>query len=128
MCLISIVIPIYNEVKNFSYCLNSISEQTLFKSKEIEIIVIDDFSEPEKSAEIESVITDFKKLYESDIVFIKNNKNLGSGESRNIGIKKSKGEFIYFLDDDDYIPSKKVLEHLIMKAEKNKEINVIVEV
>lgn len=94
MKLVSIIIPVYNTEKWLSRCINSIISQTY---KEIEIIIVNDGSS-DKSEEI------IKTYAEKDkrIVFI-NQENHGVSYSRNIGISISKGEYVAFVDSDDYI-------------------------
>ena len=90
---ISVIIPIYNSEKYLSECLESIINQTF---KDIEIICVNDGSK-DKSEQI------IKKYAKKDkrIILI-NQKNKGAGPSRDKGIEISKGEYISFIDSDDF--------------------------
>ena len=90
---ISVIIPIYNSEKYLSECLESIINQTF---KDIEIICINDGSK-DKSKQI------IKQYAEKDkrIILI-NQKNKGAGPARDKGIEISKGEYISFIDSDDF--------------------------
>ena len=93
--LISIIIPVYNNEEWFERCINSVINQTY---KNLEIIIINDCS----TDDVEDIIFKYKKL-DSRIIYMKNDKNKGVGYSRNRGLEISKGNYIYFLDSDDYI-------------------------
>ena len=109
--LVSVILPVYNPGDYIIQCLNSVRNQTL---KEIEIIFIDDCSTDDS---IEAVI---KAAAEDDrIAVIKNEKNSGAGFSRNIGIEAAKGEYVSFIDPDDYIADT-FFELLYKKVETNK--------
>lgn len=92
---VSIVVPIYNIEKYLDRCIISLINQTL---KEIEIILVDDCSK-DNSYEI------CKKYTEIDnrIILLKNEINLGVGNTRNKGIDIAKGEYISFVDADDWV-------------------------
>lgn len=108
---ISIIVPIYNEEENLRKCIESLINQTY---KELEIILINDGS-TDKSKEI---IESFK---DKRIVAI-HKKNTGISDTRNIGIGKSTGDYIMFVDSDDYLELN-CIERLIETAEKeNSEI------
>lgn len=107
---ISIIVPIYNVEKYLSQCLNSIINQTL---KDIEIICVDDCSN-DNSAKI----LDEYSNKDSRIKVYKNDKNMGQGFSRNLGIKKATGDYIGFIDSDDEIPLD-YFEYLYDRATKN---------
>lgn len=94
MCKVSIIVPIYNVEKYLERCLDSLISQSFH---DIEILAINDGS-TDRSLEI-------LKRYESTDNRIKiiNNSNVGVSETRNIGIIESKGEFIVFVDSDDWI-------------------------
>ena len=98
MIKVSVVVPVYNKSKEIRKCLNSLVKQTL---KQIEIIVVNDAS-TDNSKEI---ILNYKKKYKN-IIYIENKKNLGIGATRNKGILKAKGEYIGFVDADDYVDSR----------------------
>jgi glycosyltransferase involved in cell wall biosynthesis len=101
--LVSIIIPVYNSKKYILKCLNSVINQTY---KNIEVILIDDGSTDETVKIIENA-------YKYDNrVKIYNQKNSGPSSARNNGISKAKGEYIFFIDSDDYI-DKYVIENLI---------------
>lgn len=90
--LVSIIIPAYNASKTINKCVDSALKQTI---KEVEVIVINDKSKDDT--------LDKLKEYGNKIILINNAKNLGPSESRNKGIEKAKGKYIFFLDSDDYI-------------------------
>ena len=87
---VSIVIPYYNRRDKLVRALASIYTQTY---KNIEIIVIDDYS---------NIQPDFD-VY--DFIYIRNETNLGPGLSRNKGKEVAKGDYIVFLDSDDFFES-----------------------
>ena len=98
ICL-SIIILVYNTEIYFNNCLDSILN-SLNKSKfkdRCEILVINDGSK----GNINSLITPYLKKY--DYVKYIDKENTGRGDSRNLGISKSMGEYIHFIDSDDYI-------------------------
>ena len=94
MVKVSVIVPIYNAEEYLEKCLNSLVNQTL---KDIEIILINDGS-TDGSKEI---INKYKEKYDNIILVDK--KNEGIGKARNDGIKKASGEYITFVDSDDYI-------------------------
>lgn len=93
--LISVIIPVYNNENYFERCIKSVIEQTY---NNIEIIIINDYS----IDNVESIILKYKEL-DKRIKYYKNTKNEGVGYTRNLGISKSQGKYLYFLDSDDYI-------------------------
>lgn len=94
MKLVSIIIPVYNVEKYIEKCLNSAINQTY---KNIEIIAINDGSN-DKSLDILNKYE--KKDNRIKVISIQNS---GVSAVRNLGIKEAKGEYIFFLDSDDYI-------------------------
>ena len=107
---ISIIVPIYNAEKWLEKCIKSIIDQTY---KNIEILLINDGSK-DKSLEI---CEEFAKK-DNRIVVI-NKKNEGVSISRNIGIEKSTGKYIKFVDSDDWL-EKDTCEELIDLINKEK--------
>ena len=107
---ISIIIPVYNAAAFIAESLESVRKQTL---KDIEIICINDGSTDETAQIIQ-------KAREKDprIVLLKQ-KNAGSGAARNYGLSKATGEYIAFLDGDDWYPQDTTLETLYKAASEN---------
>lgn len=93
-CKVSVVLVNYNKEKYISQCIDSVINQSL---KEIEIIIVDDGSSDHSSI----IAQQYAKQY-SHITYI-NQKNQGVSAARNIGIVQAKGEYITFLDADDYV-------------------------
>ena len=91
---ISIIIPVYNAEKNIEKCLDSIIKQTY---SNLEIICINDGSIDNS----ENLIKDIQNKDSRVILFSK--KNSGVSDTRNYGIEQSTGEYIMFIDADDYI-------------------------
>jgi glycosyltransferase involved in cell wall biosynthesis len=94
--LVSIIVPIYNVEKYIEKCVKSILEQDY---KNIEVILVDDGS-PDGSPKL---IDKFKKMDSRVIVLHKPNGGVSS--ARNAGIDIAKGEYILFIDGDDWIES-----------------------
>lgn len=92
--LISIIVPVYNREKVIKRCLDSILAQTY---NHIEVILIDD-----GSTDLSSVICDQYAAIDSRIKVI-HTKNGGPSAARNIGLSTATGEYIGFVDSDDYI-------------------------
>lgn len=109
--LISIIIPCYNIEKYIEKCIESIEKQTY---KNIEIIAVDDCSK-------DGTLAKLKELQEKypNLQVYQNDKNRGAAYSRNFAMKKAKGEYIGFVDSDDYITDD-YYEKLMETAEKEK--------
>ena len=112
----SIIVPTYNVKKEFfEKCINSIKNQTY---NNFEAIIIDDGSDGK-----------FKKIYEDTIkdderFFIITQRNLGVSAARNNGIKSCTGDYIIFVDSDDYI-EKTLLEKMKELIKKYNKCDVI---
>lgn len=107
MTKLSIIVPVYNAELYLKRCLESILNQTF---QDFEIICINDCS-TDNSPEI------LREYSDKRLKIINNEKNLGAALTRNAGITSAKGEYIYFLDADDYI-DKEYLEKMVEKIEK----------
>lgn len=95
---LSIIVPVYNAEKYLSECLRSLMQQSI---EDIEIILVDDLS-TDRSRDI------IKEFTEKDdrIKAIYNTTNRGVSKTRNCGLENAKGEFIGFVDSDDYVDHK----------------------
>ena len=89
---VSIIIPMYNSEKYINQCINSVINQTY---KNLEIIVIDDLS-------TDNSIKNVNAIKDKRIKLIKNRKNIRVSKSRNKGVRVASGDYICFLDSDDY--------------------------
>lgn len=92
--LISVIVPIYNIVEWLPRCVDSIRRQTY---RNLEIILVDDGSTDNSGAMAEKFALEDKRIR----VFHK--ENGGSSSARNYGISMAKGEYLGFVDSDDYI-------------------------
>lgn len=92
---ISIIVCVYNTEKYIEKCIRSILSQTY---KNIEIMIVNDCSKDNSLSIINKLAKEDKR-----IVVIDNKENKGLSYSRNIGFKKSTGEYIGYIDSDDYI-------------------------
>lgn len=92
---VSVIVPFYNVEKYIEKCLDSLVNQTL---EEIEIILVNDGSQDNS----EEKAKEFEKRYPNKIKYYKK-ANGGLGDARNFGIKYATGEYIAFLDSDDFV-------------------------
>lgn len=109
--LVSVVIPTYNSEKTIERTLDSVINQSY---KSLEILVIDDGS---KDGTI-SVLRNYMKE-DSRINIITKENNRGVADSRNIGIKKSSGKYVAFLDGDDVWQENKLIKQIKFMEENN---------
>tara|TARA_B110000037_G_C17114400_1_gene503154 strand:+ start:476 stop:1372 length:897 start_codon:yes stop_codon:yes gene_type:complete len=114
--LVSVIVPTYKRSSYILRAINSILNQTY---KNIEIIVIDDNEADDEFSKITQNV--LKRLIDSKkIIYIKHVTNKGISAARNTGIKKAKGDYIAFLDDDDeFLPKKIELQLDIFNKSKN---------
>jgi len=108
MIKVSVIVPIYKVEKYLRRCIESLINQTLDK---IEIILVDDGS-PDSSGKIADEYASYKN------VKIIHKKNGGLSSARNAGIAVALGEYIGFVDSDDYVELD-MFEYLYNNAEKN---------
>ena len=92
---VSVIVPVYNTGKLLKKCIDSILDQSY---NDVEIICIDDCS----SDESPEILEEYAKVNKNFIVMY-NSENIGQGRSRMKGISLAKGEYIFFVDSDDYI-------------------------
>lgn len=92
--LISVIVPIYNAEKFLSQCIDSVLNQSY---KNIEIILLNDGSK-DKSG---SICQEYAEK-DTRIIYIEKN-NSGVSDTRNMGLKQATGDYIFFLDSDDYL-------------------------
>ncbi len=91
---VSVIVPVYNVEKYIKNCLESLVNQTL---KDIEIIIVNDGSTDSSK----SIIDEYIEKYDN-IVYLEK-ENGGLSDARNYGLNYAKGEYVAFLDSDDYV-------------------------
>ncbi len=94
MSKISVIVPIYNSEKYLNKCLDSLVNQTF---KDIEIVLVNDGSTDGS----EEIIKDY--LEKDDRIIYFKQPNGGQASARNLGLSKASGEYISYLDSDDYV-------------------------
>lgn len=90
---ISVIIPVYNVEKYIKQCLDSVINQTY---KNLEIIVVNDGTRDNSMKIVEKYLSDKR-------IKVINKENGGLSSARNVGLKNVTGEYIFFLDSDDYL-------------------------
>ena len=95
MVKVSVIVPVYNVEKYIDKCLNSLVNQTL---KEIEIIVVNDGTKDNSQEIVDKYVKKYPKIVKS---YIKENGGLSS--ARNYGLDYATGEYIGFVDSDDWV-------------------------
>ena len=91
----SIIIPVYNVEKYIRKCMETVMGQTF---RDYEVIVVDDES-PDNSM---AIVAEFAEKYPGMVTMIRQ-KNTRQGGARNRGVREAKGEYLIFVDSDDYV-------------------------
>lgn len=110
---VSVIVPIYNQEKYLRDCLESIVFQNL---EELEILCVNDGSTDASS----EVLADFE--WQEPRLRIINQENRGVGPARNTGLREARGEYVAFIDPDDWYYDFTVLEKLYSCAQENKAL------
>ena len=111
--MINVIIPAYNCCKTLSRTLSSLVAQT---DTNFEVIIVDDCS----TENIKSIVDDYANRL--NMIYIRNEKNLGCGMSRQVGIDNATQKFITFLDSDDmFMPYTVETFNSIIEANPNTE-------
>ena len=103
---VSVIIPVYEEEKYLAECIESVINQTY---KDLEIILIDDGSKDS----CPQIINDYAARDNRIIAIYKENE--GAGPTRNVGIERATGDYVTFLDCDDWIELD-IIEKMMNKA------------
>lgn len=113
--MVSVIIPVYN-VKNYLIrCVASVLNQTY---KELEIILVDD-----GSTDGSSILCDSLKKKDNRIV-VTHKANGGLSDARNVGTAVAKGDFVFYLDSDDFIDENAIEE--LVKFQKNSNCELVI--
>ncbi len=109
---LSIIVPVYNMAAGgkLTYCLESLVHQTI---SDYEILAVDDCSTDNSFA----IMQEYEKKYPDKFHAIHSDKNLKQGGAKNIGMRLAKGEWIGFIDSDDWVTAD-FYERLIRKGEE----------
>ena len=122
MTMISVIMPAYNEEKYIEKALDSVCTQEGDFS--IEILVIDDNSTDDTGKIVSDMVGKFSDNENNlnngvSIRLLANSKSIGVAEARNLGIKEAKGEYIAFLDADDWWKQGKLKKQIAFMKENN---------
>lgn len=93
---ISVIIPIYNVALYVEECLRSVLEQDY---EDLEIIIVDDCGTDNSMELVENMVLNSSR----DISILRHHSNKGLSAARNTGIRQATGDYLFFLDSDDYI-------------------------
>lgn len=116
MMRLSLIVPVYNVDKYLTKCLDSLLNQNIAK-EEYEIIIINDGSTDDSLL----ISEHYKKKYSNIQVITQVNQGLG--EARNTGINAAIGEYLFFVDSDDYIKSNSLQE--LLDLIESRELDVL---
>ena len=108
--MVSVIVPVYKVPEYLNRCIKSIRNQTY---ADLEIILVDDGSPDECPYICDNLAKEDKRIV------VVHKKNGGLSDARNVGLKKSTGEYILYVDSDDYIQSD-MIEMLVNSLEKFK--------
>lgn len=112
--LVSIVIPVFNQISYTFNCLRSIAD-TLSPNFPVEVIVVNDCSTDNTAAILQQI---------KGIKRIENSRNSGFLLACNLGVEKAQGEFIYFLNNDTELKPQ-ALEHLLSVCQQDPQVSAV---
>ena len=103
---VSVIVPIYNVEKYLEKCINSLLSQTL---EDIQIILVNDGSKDNSG----TIAKKYAERNKDKVIYVEK-ENGGLSDARNYGLKYATGDFVAFLDSDDYI-EKMLMKKCIIK-------------
>ncbi|MEV7420379.1 glycosyltransferase [Streptomyces sp. NPDC089919] len=108
---VSVVIPVHNTERYLQRCFDSVAAQSLGADR-IEVIAVDDGSSDGSGAWLDAYAA-----AHPNVTVVHQPASGGAGKPRNVGIERATGEFLFFLDSDDYL-GEEALERLVAMAEE----------
>lgn len=117
---VSILVPIYNVEKFIEQCAKSLFEQTF---DNIEYVFVDDCSTDNSVGVLLKTLEKYPQRKDS-VHILRNEKNLGSGETRNVCLRNATGDYVMFVDSDDILPLNAV-EKLHERAAKSVDVDIV---
>lgn len=119
--MVTVIIATYRRDTSLKQALLSIGHQTY---NNVEIVIVDDNADKEWNRKVENIVTNIKDHIKYNIIYIKNNQNQGSAETRNIGINAANGDYITFLDDDDVYLTKKIERQIMHMLDEESDFSI----
>ncbi len=116
---VSFIIPMYGVAPYIERCARSLFDQTL---ESCEFIFVDDSSPDNCSSLLMELVTAEFPHLQNRITMIRNASNLGVSETRNIALRVAKGEFVIFVDGDDWVDSELAEDLLIEEIVNNADV------
>ena len=113
MKLVSVIIPVYNVENYVGECLNSVLNQTY---KNIEIILVNDGSQDRTALKVKEYANKYDNIKFIEI------ENHGQGYARNLALEQAKGEYIMFMDSDDFIDPVTIEESVKLMEKDNADV------
>ncbi|MHA5052720.1 glycosyltransferase family 2 protein [Streptomyces sp. SD15] len=110
---VSVIIAAYNAMPYLTRCITSVAEQSIGRDR-LEVIVVDDGSTDGTAAELERLVD----MYPALMRVIHQENSGGPSAPRNRGLDDAQGQFVFFLDADDYL-GPEALERMVAMAEEN---------
>ena len=117
---VSVVMAAYNSENYLSIAIDSLINQSLDFKRNIQIIIVDDSS----SDNTLNVALKYRNEYPENIIVLHNEENKGASFSRNLGLKYVEGEYVNFLDSDDFI-TKHTFNRVEAMFKKHSEIDIV---
>ncbi|MCM3150853.1 glycosyltransferase [Priestia megaterium] len=111
--LVSIIVPVYNVEKYLKRCIESIINQDY---KNIEVIIVNDGSTDDSN----KILQDFERV--DNRICVINKENGGLSSARNVGLRRAKGDFICFVDSDDWIDHLMITKMIKICIQENADI------
>lgn len=116
---VSIIIPVYNVSKYIGRCLLSALDQTW---EDLEIILVNDCSPDDSVEVIKQVLS--TSVRREIVMILEHTQTQGPSVARNTGIKKATGDYLFFLDSDDYLPTNSI--ELLAEAASKYQVDFVV--
>ncbi|GHV57541.1 hypothetical protein FACS1894182_06650 [Bacteroidia bacterium] len=109
---LSVIIPFYNVERYISQCLESVYSQDIPES-DYEVICVNDCS-PDNSR---NIVLEYQQQHDN-LILIEHEENKKQGGARNTGLRAARGEYVWFIDSDDYIRPN-CIKHLLDTLDEN---------
>ena len=122
MISISIIVPVYKVEIYVSKCIRSIIEQENCGAS-LECIIVDDGSPDNSMTEIHSIVNQYKGNI--NFIFLKHDNNKGLSAARNTGIDVAHGDYIMFVDSDDWLPTNSILKFVEI-LQNNPHVDLVI--